>query len=71
MNFLNKIKKLDGVDEAKYSCSTLSLTVYYLLGTDLELLKLLITYHINRSTLHQSIEKINLISIDENRKRST
>lgn len=71
MNFLNRIKQLDGVKDVKHSFSTLSLTVYYFVGADLELMKILIMHEIDRAALHQAIEKINFISIDETKKRTT
>lgn len=69
MNFLDRIKKIEGVEDAKYYYSMLSLTVYYRLGLDLDLLKIQIMEQIDQANLHNSVEKIVFLSIEETKKR--
>ena len=65
MNFLDRIKNIDGVEDVKYYYSMLSLTVYYHLGLDLDLLKIRIMEQIDKANLHESVEKIVFLSIEE------
>ena len=66
MNIKDRMKKINGVINATWNPTNLSLGIYYECDASLDTVKAKVVNQIDKASLHRAIEKINFIRICDN-----